>query len=464
MTPPGTDGPETLQDPEVSQDPETPQGPEALVVRATSAADRAEVAERAAEQAEVGAEGALAAAREAEQGAEQARDNAATVAAAAAAAVAYAEEVPNDDPLLETAVRRLEAQVSEDAPYGVPGPPVSTRSPFRIGFTAALGVALAYGLVHALITIRSMLVLLLIAAFLAVGLNPAVEFFQRRGLRRGRAVAVVLVLVLLVFAGVLFAIVPPIVEQSQQFATQAPQYLKDLERNRTVASLDRRFHFLKQLTATVKSPATVNQAFGGVLGVGKVVFGAVFSTLTVLTLMLYFMSSLPTMKHSALRALPRSRRTRVGLLLGDILERIGSYVAGCLTIAACAGALTFVVLEVTGVPYPLALTLVVVVTDLVPVIGATIGAVAVTLAAFTVSVPVGVGVGLYYLAYQQVENFLIYPRVMQRSVDVSPAATIVAVLVGGSLLGVLGALLAIPIAAAVQLVMLEVIIPRQDAA
>ena len=461
MTPSGTDGPETPRDPEISQDSETPQGPEALVARATSAADRAEVAEQAAEQAEVGAEDALAGAREAEQGAEQARDDAATVAAAA---VAYAEEVPNDDPLLETAVRRLEAQVSEDAPYGVPGPPVSTGSPFRIGFTAALGVALAYGLVHALITIRSVLVLLLIAAFLAVGLNPAVEFFQRRGLRRGRAVAVVLVLVLLVFAGVLYAIVPPIVEQSQQFATQAPQYLKDLERNRTVASLDRRFHFLKQLTATVKSPATVNQAFGGVLGVGKVVFSAVFSTLTVLTLMLYFMSSLPTMKHSALRALPRSRRARVGLLLDDILERIGSYVAGCLTIAACAGALTFVVLEVTGVPYPLALTLVVVVTDLVPVIGATIGAVAVTLAAFTVSAPVGVGVGLYYLAYQQVENFLIYPRIMQRSVDVSPAATIVAVLVGGSLLGVLGALLAIPIAAAVQLVMLEVIIPRQDAA
>ena len=461
MTPSGTDGPETPRDPEIFQDYETPQGPEALVARATSAADRAEVAEQAAEKAEVGAEDALAGAREAEQGAEQARDDAATVAAAA---VAYAEEVPNDDPLLETAVRRLEAQVSEDAPYGVPGPPVSTRSPFRIGFTAALGVALAYGLVHALITIRSVLVLLLIAAFLAVGLNPAVEFFQRRGLRRGRAVAVVLVLVLLVFAGVLYAIVPPIVEQSQQFATQAPQYLKDLERNRTVASLDRRFHFLKQLTATVQSPATVNQAFGGVLGVGKVVFSAVFSTLTVLTLMLYFMSSLPTMKHSALRALPRSRRARVGLLLDDILERIGSYVAGCLTIAACAGALTFVVLEVTGVPYPLALTLVVVVTDLVPVIGATIGAVAVTLAAFTVSVPVGVGVGLYYLAYQQVENFLIYPRIMQRSVDVSPAATIVAVLVGGSLLGVLGALLAIPIAAAVQLVMLEVIIPRQDAA
>ena len=461
MTLSGTDGPETPRDPEIFQDSETPQGPEALVARATSAADRAEVAEQAAEKAEVGAEDALAGAREAEQGAEQARDDAATVAAAA---VAYAEEVPNDDPLLETAVRRLEAQVSEDAPYGVPGPPVSTRSPFRIGFTAALGVALAYGLVHALITIRSVLVLLLIAAFLAVGLNPAVEFFQRRGLRRGRAVAVVLVLVLLVFAGVLYAIVPPIVEQSQQFATQAPQYLKDLERNRTVASLDRRFHFLKQLTATVKSPATVNQAFGGVLGVGKVVFSAVFSTLTVLTLMLYFMSSLPTMKHSALRALPRSRRARVGLLLDDILERIGSYVAGCLTIAACAGALTFVVLEVTGVPYPLALTLVVVVTDLVPVIGATIGAVAVTLAAFTVSIPVGVGVGLYYLAYQQVENFLIYPRIMQRSVDVSPAATIVAVLVGGSLLGVLGALLAIPIAAAVQLVMLEVIIPRQDAA
>ena len=432
----------------------------ALATQATEAAERAEVAEQAAEQAEIGAEDALAGAREAEAGARRASNDAAEVAAAA---VRYAEEIPDDDPLLETAVRRIEAQVSEDAPYGVPGPPVSTRSPFRIGFTAALGVALAYGLVHALITIRSVLILLLIAAFLAVGLNPAVEFFQRRGLKRGRAVAIVLVFVLLVFAGVLFAVIPPIVEQSQQFAKQAPQYLKDLEKNSTVASLDRRFHFLKQATATVKSPATLNHAFGGVLGVGKVVFSAVFSTVTVLTLMLYFMSSLPSMKHSALRALPRSRRARVGLLLDDILERIGSYVAGCLTIAAFAGALTFVALEITGVPYPLALTLIVVVTDLIPVIGATIGAVAVTLAAFTVSVPVGLGIGAYYLAYQQVENFLIYPRVMKRSVDVSPAATIVAVLVGGSLLGVLGALLAIPLAAAIQLILLEVVIPRQDA-
>ena len=365
-----------------------------LLDRAAQAAERAESAEQAAEDAEDGAEKALAGARDAEAGARKARDDAAQVAAAA---VRYAEEVQDDDPLLAAAVLRIEAQVSEEAPYGVPGEPVSTRSPFRIGFTAALGVALAYGLVHALITIRSVLVLLLIAAFLAVGLNPVVEFFQRRGLTRGRAVAVVLVFVLLVFAGVLFAIIPPIVEQSQQFADQAPKYLKDLERNSTVASLDRRFHFLKQATATVKSPATLNHAFGGVLGVGKVVFSAVFSTVTVLTLMLYFMSSLPSMKHTALRGLPRSRRARVGLLLDDILERVGSYVAGCLTIAAFAGALTFVVLEITGVPYPLALTLVVVVTDLIPVIGATIGAVAVTLAAFTVSVPVGLGIGLYYL-------------------------------------------------------------------
>jgi predicted PurR-regulated permease PerM len=381
------------------------------------------------------------------------------------AAVEAAAAVDPDDPLLDTAVRKIEAQADEDNPFGRPGRPLSRRSPFRVAFTAALGVALAYALVQAVVAVRSVLILLLISAFLAIGLNPAVEALERRGMSRGRSVGVVLVGVLLFFVGFGFAVVPPIIDQVSQLIDKAPDYVHDLENNRRVASLDDRFHFLNKAHEYVSHPENLGtKLFGGVLGVGKVVFSAFFSTLTVLILTLYFLSNLPSIKASAYRAIPRSRRARVGLLADEILERVGGYVAGALVIAACAGVTTFIVLLIFHVPYPVALAMLVAITDLIPLIGATIGAVVVSLVSFFVSTKTGVIVAVYYAAYQQFENYVLYPHVMKRSVDVSPAVTVVAVLIGGSLLGVLGALLAIPIAAAVQLVMQEVVIPRQDEA
>jgi predicted PurR-regulated permease PerM len=384
---------------------------------------------------------------------------------AAEAAVEAAAAVDPEDPLVDTAVRKIEAQADEDNPFGRPGRPLSRRSPFRVAFTAALGVGLAYALMQAVIAVRSVLILLLISAFLAIGLNPAVEALERRGMSRGRSVGIVLVGVLLFFVGFGFAVVPPIIDQVGQLIDKAPDYVHDLENNRRVADLDDRFHFLDRAKEYVSHPENAGTAlFGGVLGVGRVVFSAFFSTLTVLILTLYFLSNLPNIKAAAYRAVPRSRRARVGLLADEILERVGGYVAGALVIAACAGVTTFVVLLIFDVPYPVALAMLVAITDLIPLIGATIGAVVVTLVSFFVSTRTGIIVGVYYAAYQQFENYLLYPRVMKKSVDVSPAVTVVAVLIGGSLLGVLGALLAIPIAAAVQLVMQEVVIPRQDEA
>jgi predicted PurR-regulated permease PerM len=361
-------------------------------------------------------------------------------------------------------VRRIEAHVDEDNPFGVPGRPLSRRSPFRIAFTAALGVAVAYGLVKALIAVQAVLVLLLTAAFLAIGLNPAVEALERRQMRRGFAVGLVLLGVLAFFVGFGFAIVPPIVEQAQQFGDQAPDYLRDLQENDTVASLDARFGLLDRAERMLDDPERIGvSAAGGVLGVGKVVFGAFFSTLTVLIVTLYFLANLPGIKAHAYRLVPRTRRARVGLLTDEILSRVGGYVAGAVSIATLAAVTTFLLLRLLDVEYALALSMLVFLTGLIPLIGATIGAVVVVAVALFTSVKAGVVMAVYYLVYQQVENYVLYPRIMQRSVNVSPAATVVAVLVGGSLLGVLGALLAIPIAAALQLVIDEVVLPKQDA-
>jgi predicted PurR-regulated permease PerM len=378
-------------------------------------------------------------------------------------ATLVAEGIDPEDPLVDREVQRVVAEATEDAPFGVPGPPTSRWSPFRVGFFGGLGVLTAYAAMRGLVIIRPVLVLLLISFFLAAGLNPAVELFVRKGLSRGRAVGLVLVIVLLGFIGFLFAIVPPIADQTSSLIDNAPHYLDDLNSNAHVRDLDERFHVVTKAKEFFNSPDLATNAVGGVLGVGKVVFSAIFSAITVLTLTLYFMSSFPKMKASANRAVPRSRRARVGLLTDDIIDRIGGYVAGALTIAAVAGVSSFILLLSLGVPYPVTLALIVMLTDLIPVIGATIGAVIVTGIAFTDSAHVGIAVGVFYLIYQQVENYLLYPRIMKRSVDVSPAVTIVAVLVGAALMGIVGALLAIPIAAAIQLIMVEVVIPRQDA-
>jgi predicted PurR-regulated permease PerM len=408
-----------------------------------------------AEQAETEAEHAAADAEQSRRGATE----------AGAAAVEAAAVVAPDDPLLDTAVRKIEAQVDEENPYGKPGRPLSRRSPFRIGFTAALGVALAYGLVNALIAVRSVLILLLISAFLAIGLNPAVEAIERRGMRRSHAVTIVLVCVLLFFVGFGFAVVPPILDQGTQFAHKAPDYVRQLQNNHQVASLDAKYHFLAKLKAYVDKPERLGGTlFGGVLGAGKVVLSAFFAAITVLTLTLYLMANLPDIKAGAYRIVPRSRRARVGLLADEILERVGGYVAGNLLISLIAGSLTYLVLLILHVPYALGLALLVAVTDLIPVVGATLGAIIVTLVGLFVSIRTGLIAAAYYVAYQQVENYVLYPRIMKRSVDVSPVATVIAVLIGGSLLGVLGALLAIPVAAAVQLVLQEVAVPRQDEA
>jgi len=408
---------------------------------------------------EVGASADRAA--EAEAGARSAEAGA--VLAGRGAVEAAAAVLPPDDPVLDTAIRKIEAGADDDNPFGRPGRPMSSRSPFRVAFTAALGVALAYGLVNALVVVRPVLVLLLTAAFLAIGLSPLVDKLEARRVKRGRAVGIVLLGVVLFFVGFGFAVVPPIVEQSQSLVDRAPEYVQQLQDNRRVAELDARFGLLDRAQKTLADPTRFGTAAaGGVLGVGKVVLNFTFNTLTLLILTLYFLSSLPTIKANAYRLVPRSRRARVGLLTDEILSRVGGYVGGAVTIAGIAAVLTFALLVVLGVDYPVALAMLVFLTGLIPLIGATIGAIVITAVALFTSVHAGVIVAVYYVIYQQVENYLLYPRIMQRSVDVSPAATVVAVLIGGALLGVLGALLAIPIAAAVQLVLNEVVSPRQD--
>nr|QLK01639.1 AI-2E family transporter [Micromonospora carbonacea] len=342
----------------------------------------------------------------------------------------------------------------------MPGRPLR-RSSFLVGFTGALGVLLAYAVFLGVRNSAGILVLVVIALFLAVGLNPAVVRLRSWGLPNGLAVTAVTLTVLLLIVGGLVALVPPVVTQSGQFVEQLPSYVEELRRNKAVNDFVVRYDVMDKVKAAADAD-TIGRALGGVLGGAQLIFGTVFRALTVLVLTIYFLAYFDRLRRVGYALVPRSRRRRVRLIGDEILAKVGAYMVGALGIAVLAGVTTFVFALVVGLPYPFALAVVVAVADLIPQIGATLGAVVVSLVGFATDLPVGIACVAFFVVYQQVENYLIYPKVMRRSVEVNEVAALLAALLGVSLMGVVGALIAIPTVAALQLILREVVLPRQD--
>jgi predicted PurR-regulated permease PerM len=344
-------------------------------------------------------------------------------------------------------------------------PPLLLRhSPFKIGFFGALGALVAIFLSQQLLSISSILVLLVMAMFLAIGLNPVVEFFMRRGLRRGLSVLLVLVVVLSVLALFVVAIAPVISEQIAAITKNAPGWLDDLQANSQVQKLDEQYDVIAKARDYIQNGDFGQKVFGGALGVGLRVLSAVTNSLIVLVLMIYFLASLPSIKHAAYSLAPASRRPRVSDLGDRIIRSTGAYVAGAFLVSICAGISTLVFSFVVGLgQYAFALGFVVGLFSLIPIVGAFVSGALMTLLALTVSPTVALVALVYYIAYQQLESYVIYPRIMKRSVDIPGSVTVVAALVGGSLMGIIGALLAVPVAAALLLLHREVFLKRQDA-
>lgn len=345
--------------------------------------------------------------------------------------------------------------------FGTPGPPMR-RSPLIIGLLGGIGLLLAYSLYLAVDQVRSILVLIFIAMFLAIGLNPAVVRLTRWGLPRVLAVATVGIGAMLLLCGGLLALIPPLVTQTGALIENLPTYIDNLLHQDQLNKLNEDYKLLDQL----KSAATagnVTKALGGVWGGAQVVFGALFNIVTVVVLTLYFMAAFNRLKEGGYKLVPASRRERVTLLTDEILTKVGAYLGGALAIAVIAGLSSFVFLFVLDVKYSYALAVLVAITDLIPQIGATLGAIVVSIVGFATSISTGIACVIFFVIYQQVENYLIYPTVMRRAVKVSDLAAILSVLLGVALLGVVGALIAIPVVAALQLIVREVFIPRQNA-
>jgi predicted PurR-regulated permease PerM len=350
---------------------------------------------------------------------------------------------------------------SQEGRFGRPGPPINRRNPFMIGLLGGLGVILAYAIFLGVRNAASILVLIFIALFLAIGLNPAVVRLRKWHVPRGAAVAIVALLVVGLLGAGLYALIPPLVTQTNQLIQNVPDYIQRLQRSETINELVVRYHIMDRVTSAVNA-GTVGNAVGGVVGGARLIFGTIFNVLTVLVLTIYFMAAFDKIRELGYSLVPSSRRNRVRLLTDEILAKVGAYMAGALAIAVLAGISTMLLAVIVGLAYPFALAVVVAVLDLIPQIGATLGAIIVSLVGFASSVTDGLVCVIFFIVYQQVENYLIYPNVMRRSVKVSDVAAVVAALLGVALFGVVGALVAIPMVAAVQLIIREVVVPSQQ--
>jgi predicted PurR-regulated permease PerM len=286
---------------------------------------------------------------------------------------------------------------------------------------------------------------------------------MRRGLKRPWAVLLVTIGVVLAIALFVFAIAPIVSTQVTRITDSAPDWLSRLQHARWVRDLDSKYDVIDKIKSYATGGELPKQLFGGVLGIGLALISFLGNAFVVTVLTLYFLASLPSIKRAAYQLAPSSRRDRVSLLGDQILRNIGGYVSGAFIVAFCAGLSTLVFLFIVGMgQYAVALALVVALLDVIPMIGATLGAVIVCAIGFATDVKTGIICVIFYVLYQQMENYVLYPRVMQRSVDIPGALTVIAALIGASLLGVVGALLAIPTAAAVLLLVKEVFLPRQD--
>ena len=330
---------------------------------------------------------------------------------------------------------------------------LTTRHIARILFTVAALVALLYLLVQ----IRSTILLLGIAIFFAVALGPAVDFFARRGLPRAAAILVVYLLIFLVFGGVLSLIVPPVVNGATDLSQDIPGYVQDLRESETIRNFDKEYDITSKLQEEAeKLPEKLGDAAGALQSIAQGVVNAAFQMLTILTMAFFLLLDGRRIANFFITRFGRHREER----LRDVAERIykstSGYVSGALTITSINGILTFIVLTILGVPFAVPLAVLMSFFGLIPLVGATIGGVIILIVTLFTDFPSATIIyGIFLIFYQQVENNVLQPFIFKRTVNVPPLAVIVAILAGAALLGIVGALIAIPIAAALQIVLKE---------
>jgi predicted PurR-regulated permease PerM len=332
---------------------------------------------------------------------------------------------------------------------------------------AIFGIVLAVAaLLQVLWLARQVLTWIFVAIFLALALNPAVEWLQRHGLRRrGAAAGVTYVAAIAFIAGMSALFIPTLVDQVNDFVRAIPDYVDDLTKGRgRLGFLQTKYHVVDKVRDAVEEGGATRLLglSGTALAVTKSVITLIVATVTIAFMTFFMLLEGPTWVERFYGLLPEEKRPRWRAVGYDIYRTVGGYVFGNLLISVVAGTGTAIVLYIIGVPYSVALGLVVAILDLIPLAGATIAAILVGTVAFLTSITAGIVVVVFFIVYQQLENHILQPLIYGRTVQLSPLAVLIAVLIGAELGGILGALAAIPVAGTIQVLLRDWLRARRE--
>lgn len=345
---------------------------------------------------------------------------------------------------------------------------------FRFGVFGGLGVLVAMVIGGAFTSLATIMTYIGAAVFIALGLDPLVTWLEERKWPRWAAILTVLVGVLGLFAGLVFAIIPVVIEQSTKLINQISDYVRDFD------SLDA---FFEQVQAVIPievidvrvaaqdalkyltDPDNLTQIGGGVLSVGVSIATGIFGALIILILTLYITASITSIKRAMYRMVPKTRREQFINISEQVAHAVGRYVVGQVALALINGVLSFIFLSIIGAAYPALFAFIAFLFSLVPLVGTLTGSIIIVLTQLLVnpeSMLTVIVAGIWYLIYMQIEAYVLSPNIMNRAVKVPGVVVVIAALIGGTLLGVLGALIAIPVAASIIIVIEQVLVPKLE--
>lgn len=389
---------------------------------------------------------------------------------------------PHDDALPEPVDSALAGAPADAAPIAtaharpvVVEPMTPSRSfwtridrPFVFGFLVTLGGLGAFVIGLALSNLSTVLIYIALALFGALGLDPAVRFLERRGLSRAIAVVITIVALIVVFALVLWMIIPIVVDQISQFVRSVPGMIQDFTKTDLYATLDDQFgdqfqDLVGEVQKFLSDFGNLATIGGGALAVGASIASGISGAIVVLVLTLYFLATLPAMKQGMLRLAPARDRARTSDIADQITDSVGGYVMGMVVLAFCNATLALILYAVLGLPFPPLMAAIAFCVTLIPLVGSVLFWIIGTgLALFTNPIAALVFAAIY-LVYMQIEAYVLTPRVMNRAVAVPGSLVVIGALAGGTLLGLLGALVAVPVTASILIIIKQVLVPRQDA-
>jgi len=370
----------------------------------------------------------------------------------------------------DAAISEPAAEEASPAPTGRAGKPFWTHldGPFTAGFLLTLGGLAALVLGIAISNIATVIIYIALAMFASLGLDPVLKWFERHNVKRAWAIVIVFFMIIVVAVGILWLLVPTLITQIGEFLRGIPATIANFEQSNFYHWLEGYFGeglttLIDEIEKFLTNPANIAAISGGILQVGIGIATAVSGLLIIVVLTLYFVASLPAIKDSLVRFAPARNRPKVHDMTDAITDSIGAYLMGMVILAFFNSIIAFLLHLFLGLPYPLLMAVLAFLITIIPLVGPVLYWITASILALFTSPVAALIFAVAYLVYIQIEAYVITPKVMSKAISIPGSLVVIGALIGGTLLGLLGALIAVPVTASILLIIKQVFIPKQDA-